>query len=197
MASVVGICNAALTVLGARKIVSLADDSEQARLCNLRYADCRDVVLRLFPWNGAIHRKSLARDSETPDFGFDHQYQLPTNPWCLRVLTLNEDENGESQNEFAIEGRLLLTDAASADIRYIKRIDNPNEMDPLLRDAIAAKLASEIAYKLTKGSAELVNMAKQEFILKMQLAQGMDAQEGTPFKFGDQEADCAFLTVRT
>lgn len=197
MASVVGICNAALTVLGARKIVSLADDSEQARLCNLRYADCRDAVLRLFPWNGAIHRKSLARDSETPDFGFDYQYQLPTNPWCLRVLTLNEDENGESQNEFTVEGRLLLTDAASADIRYIKRIDNPNEMDPLLRDAIAAKLASEIAYKLTKGSAELVNMAKQEFVLKMQLAQGMDALEGTPFKFGDQETDCDFLTVRT
>jgi len=197
MASVVGICNAALTVIGVRKIVSLTEDSEQARVCNLRYADCRDAVLRLFPWTCAAARKSLARDSERPGFGFDYQYQLPTNPWCLRVLTLNEDAQGESQNEFVIEGRLLLTDATSADIRFIKRVDNPAEMDPLLRDAIAAKLASEIAFKLTKGSGELVSLAKQEFALKMQLAQTIDALEGTPLKFGDGEEECSFLSVRT
>lgn len=196
MSTVVGICNASLTILGARKIVSLTGDSEEARLCNLRYADCRDAVLRLYPWNCAIHRKTLAQSSDTPDFGFDYQYPLPTNPWCLRVLTLNEDENGESEDEFVIEGRLLLTDSTTADIRYIKQLTAAGEMDPLLRDAIAAKLASEIAYKLTKGSAELVNLAKQEFALKMQLAQGMDAQEGSAFKYGDEETDCTFLSVR-
>ena len=48
MASVVQICNGALNQLGASTILTLTEDSKNARLCNARYeigrASCRERV---------------------------------------------------------------------------------------------------------------------------------------------------------
>ena len=51
MASVVDICNGALNQLGATTILSLTEDSKNARLCNSRYTQVRDSVFRSHPWN--------------------------------------------------------------------------------------------------------------------------------------------------
>ena len=51
MASVVEICNIALTRIGQNEpIVSLTEQSKAAELCSLHYATCRDEVLRDFDW---------------------------------------------------------------------------------------------------------------------------------------------------
>ena len=42
MASTVDICNGALNQLGATTILSLTEDSKNARLCNSRYTQVRD-----------------------------------------------------------------------------------------------------------------------------------------------------------
>jgi hypothetical protein len=44
MASIVGICNGALNQLGATTILSLNEDSKNARLCNARFSEVRDAV---------------------------------------------------------------------------------------------------------------------------------------------------------
>ena len=51
MASVVEICNGALNQLGATTILSLTEDSKNARLCNQRFTQVRDSVFRSHPWN--------------------------------------------------------------------------------------------------------------------------------------------------
>ena len=51
MASVVDICNGALNQLGATTILSLTEDSKNARLCNARFSEVRDAVFRSHPWN--------------------------------------------------------------------------------------------------------------------------------------------------
>ncbi len=51
MASVVDICNGALNQLGATTILSLTEDSKNARLCNSRFTQVRDAVFRSHPWN--------------------------------------------------------------------------------------------------------------------------------------------------
>lgn len=51
MASVVQICNGALNQLGASTILTLTEDSKNARLCNARYENVRDAVFRHHPWN--------------------------------------------------------------------------------------------------------------------------------------------------
>ena len=51
MASTVDICNGALNQLGATTILSLTEDSKNARLCNSRYTQVRDALFRTLPWN--------------------------------------------------------------------------------------------------------------------------------------------------
>ena len=64
MASVVDICNGALNQLGATTILSLTEDSKNARLCNQRFTQVRDAVFRSHPWNCLQKRQELAADTQ-------------------------------------------------------------------------------------------------------------------------------------
>ena len=75
MASTVEICNSALNSLGASNIISLTEDSKNARLLNQRYISVRDAVFRSHNWNCLIKRVELAADTDTPAFQFTYQYQ--------------------------------------------------------------------------------------------------------------------------
>ena len=171
MASVVAICNRALALIGEEPIVSLSDDTEAARRCNLLYADTRDAVLRAHPWNAAIARVSLAPLAEVPAFGYARHYQLPSD--CLRVLGLSD-----RRALFKIEGRRLLADLAPLAILYVRRIDDPNAFDALLIDAIAARLAHDLAYALA-GSTSLAGQMWELYVRKLAEARKADAQEGS------------------
>ena len=175
--SVVGLCNQALFMLGQKAIISMTEDSEAARLCNGRFTYNRDATLRAYPWNCATKRTSLARSATTPSWGYDYQYALPTSPLCLRVLELEEET--ASGYGWKIEGRWLLTDATTAYIRYIAQITDVNDMEILLKDAIATRLAADICYALT-GSSTQQDKMWMLFEQKIRQAKSVDAQEGTP-----------------
>jgi hypothetical protein len=64
MASIVDICNGSLNQLGATTILSLTEDSKNARLCNSRYTQVRDAVFRSHPWNCLQKRVELAADTQ-------------------------------------------------------------------------------------------------------------------------------------
>jgi hypothetical protein len=159
MTSVVDICNIGLVNLGDQKIASLTDNNERARLCNLRYSDTRDAVLRSYPWSCAVSRAKLARSSTAPTWGFSFKYALPSD--CLRVLDLYD-----WNDEHHIENGFLVTDSEQAWIKYVKRIEDPNEFDALVIHAIGLRLASEIAEALT-GRPELRDhmLAKYQAVL--------------------------------
>ena len=65
MASVVDICNGALNQLGASTILSLTEDSKNARLCNARYTQVRDSLFRSHPWNCLV-KSCLLYTSPSP-----------------------------------------------------------------------------------------------------------------------------------
>lgn len=185
MASVVDICNEALDLLGAQTITALSENSQEARLCNRRFATVRDAVLRAHPWNIAITRKQLAKDATSPAFGFTNQYTLPTDPYCLRVLSFwdanvdNEVAAYDSRTSFKIEGRKVLSDAGECRITYIGRITDTEQYDSLLSSTVAHRLASEIAYAVT-GSNSLANGMQQLYEARLREARSIDAMEGTP-----------------
>ena len=129
MASVVDICNGALNQLGASTILTLTEDSKNARLCNARYTQIRDSVFRSHPWNCLQKRLQLAADSDAPAWGFTKQYTLPAD--CLRVLTILDYDA-----DYKIEGRKILTDNSTMKILYISRDEDPNEYDELLRETL-------------------------------------------------------------
>ena len=61
MASVVDICNGALNQLGASTILTLTEDSKNARLCNARYTQVRDSLFRSHLWNCLTKRVELLK----------------------------------------------------------------------------------------------------------------------------------------
>ena len=89
MASVVDICNGALNQLGATTILSLTEDSKNARLCNSRFTQVRDALFRTHPWNCLQKRTELAKDTATPAWGFSSQFTLPAD--CLMENFTNKN----------------------------------------------------------------------------------------------------------
>jgi hypothetical protein len=170
MASVVDICNGALNQLGASTILTLTEDSKNARLCNARYTQVRDSLFRSHPWNCLIKRTELAQDTETPNWGFSYQFTLPAD--SLRIIQiLNYDY------DYKVEGRKILANHGTVKIQYVARIDDPNQYDELLRETISAALAADIAYAVTSSNPVTKNMY-QLFQEKLKEARFVDATEG-------------------
>jgi len=176
MASVVGICNNALIKIGEETITSLTEDSKAARLCNQIYEQTRDSLLRSHIWNFAVKRLELAENTTTPLFGFGQSFALPSD--CLRVLCI-EDSDIYPDYVYQIEGRNLLTDESAAKIKYIARIEDPNEFDLLFTETLSARLAFELAYPLAESNT-LADLMHSLFKEKLAEARSIDGQEGTP-----------------
>ena len=170
MASVVDICNGALNQLGASTILTLTEDSKNARLCNARYTQVRDSVFRSHPWNCLQKRQQLAADTDTPAWGFTQQYTIPAD--CLRILTILDYDA-----DYKIEGRKILTDNSTMKILYISRVEDPNEYDELLRETLSAALAADIAYAVTSSNPTATNMYRL-FQDKLKEARFVDSTEG-------------------
>lgn len=175
MADQVSIINAALYHVGKAPITAPTDGSEQARVMTGRWDMARDATLRAHPWNFARARATLPALAAAPAFGWSTQYLLPVDPWCLRALTINDD----AAEKFEIEGRNLLCDiAAPLKLAYIGRVTDPAVFDANFAEALALRLASATAYKLT-GSKSLGLKLTEAFALFVREGRSVDGQEGT------------------
>jgi len=181
MASVVDICNGALNQLGASTILSLTEDSKNARLCNARYTQVRDSLFRSHPWNCLQKRIQLAADTTAPAWGFTSAYTLPAD--CLRLLRILDYDSNHK-----VEGRKILTNNSSMKILYVARIEDPNEYDELLRETISAALAADIAYAVTSSNPVAQNMYGL-YQTKLKDARFVDATEGQNTSQEDGMAD--------
>ena len=170
MASVVDICNGALNQLGATTILSLTEDSKNARLCNSRYTQIRDALFRTHPWNCLQKRIELAADTTAPAWGFTNAFTLPSD--CLRLLRiLDYDSN------YKVEGRKILSNSSGMKILYVARVTDPNEYDELLRETISASLGADIAFGVTSNNQTAKNMYEL-FKDKLRDARFVDSTEG-------------------
>ena len=170
MASTVEICNGALNQLGATTILSLTEDSKNARLCNSRFTQVRDGVFRSHPWNCLQKRIELAQDTTTPAWGFKYAYTLPAD--CLRLLRiLDYDSN------YKVEGRKILSDTETMKILYVSRVTDANEYDELLRETLSSALSADIAFAVTSNNTTATNMYNL-FQDKLKDARFVDSTEG-------------------
>jgi hypothetical protein len=154
------IANRSLARLGARSITSLSDTSAEAVACNLVYAAVRDELLRSHRWNFARKRAALTKLIDAPAFEYACQYDLPAD--CLRLMEINDVDAWDTLPPvFEIEGRKILTDADTLQIKYIYRATDANLFDVLFVRTLVLALAAEIAEKVT-GSSQLASQMLQE-----------------------------------
>jgi hypothetical protein len=176
MASWVSIANRALRRCGNTRIQSLDDKVEAARAVKDVYEEARDDVLAAHPWNCNKADTHLAADADAPDSGFTYAYTVPTDPYCLKVWSLDYDHHGEA--EWEVKGRKIHTDeAAPLYIHYGKRITDPEEFPPFIVKAIAEAIAARIAFRLTNSTSREEKC--EEYAEKaLRDARSADAQEG-------------------
>ena len=179
MATDVTIVNAALIRLGETTLTALSDETKPARLANAIYADVRDAVTRAHPWNFALARAELTANASAPTWGYANAYDLPGDPdHCLRVLTVDGED--EISGRWTVEGRQILSNLSSPiRIVYLRRISDPDDTDPLFREALSARLARELAEPLGK-STSLQQAMGELYEAKLREARSADGQEGTP-----------------
>lgn len=179
----IAIANRALTKLGVARIISFGDNNEQARALQSMYAMVRDSELRAYTWNFSIKRASLAALVNAPAFDWARQFQLPTD--CLRLLWAGEfypgpdlsDFNNGKFKEYEVEGRVIMSNLpAPLKIRYVAQITDPTFFDPLFGEALACKLAVELAESMTTSSTNR-QLAWEEYKQAMLKALRADAIE--------------------
>jgi hypothetical protein len=156
MTSEVGICNLALAKLGAQSIVSLLDDTRNARAMNRLYDDKRDLEVSSHPWTFAMTRASIPASTSVPAFGWSRAFPRPVG--CLRVVQVGEIwalYDGAEGAAFQLEGASILTNESSPlALRYLQRITNTGQMTPLFIEVLACRLAFEACKEIT-GSSDL------------------------------------------
>lgn len=171
MPSWVQICNQALYRLGEPPLTLLTDNAKSAIACNNCYEQARDEVLEENDWYAARVRAALSADATAPSWGWSYRYALPTNPYCLKVLQVENDI------EYAVEGRYLMCGEASGiNILYTGRIVDPTGIPPLLAKAISWRLALILCRAIVQSSS-MQEALMQEYKIILQDAKQQNAMQ--------------------
>lgn len=189
MASEVEICNAALQKLGAKFITSMSDDNKNARQCAGCYERLRDAELRKHPWNFSITRESLAADSPAPTWGRANSFTLPAD--YLKLVNPYPEDNSNSRDWVVERGKILTDESAPLYVRYVAKITDPNLMDPLFRDALAARMAHEMCEAITQSNSKKADAANS-YSAAIREAKRSNAIENVPIQGTEDE----WLTCR-
>lgn len=168
------IANAALNEVGGGSLTDWeADTTSHARTIQRWFRHTRDALLRHYTWNFALARQALSQDSSGPSFEFTNSYTLPTDPYCLRALVMYD-----SVSKWKIEGRKLLTDDSTVNLKYISKVTNPVEFDDLFTEAFIFRLASNIAFPVMRDKV-LARELYGIYLEKVQIARTSDSMEGS------------------
>ena len=165
-----GIANLALSNLGEASIQSLSDNNARARATDARLDDVITTVLRMHVWNSALERQELTNIG-SPLFGWNYTFQLPAN--YIRVVEV------EPVSKYVVEKNNILSNEKTLHLLYVASPDDINNLDPLLVEAIALKLAWEIAETLTSKTG-LKQEMMQKYIIALQEARSANSKDRTP-----------------
>ncbi|MGX1353368.1 hypothetical protein AB7M49_006989 [Bradyrhizobium elkanii] len=158
MASIISICNLALTNLGKDNINALSEPTAEARACNQYYEHTRDVLLQGYPWRFAGKTASLAELTNDKLGTWRYAYKRPID--CLKVRWIRREYSvtdhcrqtleEELSNPYEIEGETLYCNLSPAFLRYTWRLVDPTKFSPLFVEALSWHLAVKLAMPLTR-----------------------------------------------
>ena len=168
MASVVQICNMALSHIGSEARVSSInppDGSVEAGHCAMFYDLARTELLEPGNWAFSLKRAPLAKVTN-PSTAWAYAYAKPSN--CLRalrilrpsiaaaVLTRNlafephtDDRGGAA---FDVEGDVILTNEPDAVLLYVQDVTDSTKIPASFTSALSYLLASYLAGPIIKGN---------------------------------------------
>lgn len=166
--SKIEIVNRALMKLGEPPISSL-NDVVFGKSYEIIYDDVKKLLLSIYPWRFAIDVKNLNRLDEKKKDKF--VYLLPNEClFLIKVFGGFRDDDTNLISGYEVFGNSILCDYDNGvKIEYVKNIGE-EYFSALFREAMAAKLASELALRI-KNSSEIKQMMENEFYMLIRHAE--------------------------
>ena len=189
-ASQVSICNIALQLVGAERIVAIDEGSEQARACDLLYEATRQELLRTHLWRFARARAALPAASTDPLWGYDKAFEKPAD--CLQVFAIDTGGYASRGVRWTVEGNQILANTtAPLNILYGKDVTDESAFDVLFVTVFAHQLAVYLCDPLTQDNTKK-QLLGQDLARVYNNALASDAVES----FEMIEADGSWITNR-
>lgn len=181
------LANAALAMIREDPIVNIDDlnDNRAKEAKRLWTTVVRGSVLRAHDWNCVRTEQVLVSVTNVTSAEWAGAWALPNNPFCLaarRIASLNiapyADRFEPVPIPFEVRGRILLCDETAPILIYTYLETNAGVYDDLLFDAMATRLAAELAYSRA-GSFKLGDEKMQIYAaMKTPEAAGINEVEG-------------------
>lgn len=167
MASVVQICNMALSHIGSEARVSSIDPpdgSVEAGHCATFYDLARTEMIEPGSWRFTLKRVALAEVTNASDT-WAYAYALPSD--CLRALRIlrlgstltvfTQDDTEYSPNDndsadYLIEGDVLFSNEPDAVLLYVRDVTDTTKFSASFTSALSFMLASYLAGPIVKGN---------------------------------------------
>jgi hypothetical protein len=170
------IVNKALTLVGANPIVSIDDDTQNARVVNRVYELSLRSILSEAPWVFALRRSLLSKSTDTLawyDTNENYVYVRPNE--VIRVFRAND-----SDAVWRAHGDYIVSDTDDLGVEYVYYNNTPSSYTASFVEAFVDKLCSDIAFMIinSKTMAETFLEKYEKVSLSKALAE--NAQVGTP-----------------
>jgi hypothetical protein len=167
MASVVQICNMALSHIGSEARVSSIDPpdgSVEAGYCATFYDMARTEMIEPGNWRFVLKRASLPSVTNLSQT-WAYAYALPSD--CLRAIRIlrpgstltvfTQDKfqyspNDDDSADFEIEGDVLFSNEPDAVLVYVRDMVDTTKFSPSFTSALSYLLASYLAGPIAKGN---------------------------------------------
>lgn len=173
------ICNLALSRIGSERVTEAQITANTAVIpihCNLHYEQTRDALLRSYWWRFAGARATLSTTT-TPTFEWAYAFSLPSD--FLAFRSVYEDNNTPLKNttdSFKFEGKVLMSDDSSMQIRYTKQVTTVADFEPLFIEVLVLQLALKLVMPIAQD-LKLYREIKEDLKLLMPSVRAMDRQE--------------------
>ena len=183
------ICNQALSWLGGSLItdITVSEDSNEWRLCSANYEPLRDAVLTEYEWTFAVTRITPAAATDPANGGFSKAFTIPATALrVLQVTSIVEENTASSATglgryskvEWLREGDLIMVNGAeSIYARVIQQVTDTTKFSPAFDQALAARIAMDIALPLTNSRLLQRDMASL-YGEKLRVAASIDGLQG-------------------
>ncbi len=177
--SEVSIFNQALSWLGQDAVLTLDPNAGRIeRLGDTNYAPLRDAVLSEASWTFATRRYDLTPVVDASAYGYGQKFLLPSE--ILTVIEASSDafiRNGASDLDWRLEEGHIVADVTRVFAKCIVQITDTDKFSRTFTQALAARIAAELAPFLTESNTK----AQQMWALyekKMATALPVDGRQG-------------------
>ena len=175
------ICNKSLTLVGANPIVSITDDSQNARILNRVYELALKSILSEAPWVFALKRRLLSLSADTLewyDTNENYVYARPND--MIRAFRANDTDAIWRQH-----GNYIVSDTDDLGLEYVYYLDQPSNYSTSFVEAFVDKLCSDIGFMVVNSKTLAENFLEKYETVSLAKALAENAQIGTPIPMKD------------